>query len=701
MKAFNKFIYFVSAVLLALALGACTPEENPEYVKAELPDGALAYFVNVPESFDLTEGDGSIELTLTRDEVDEEVTVALNSTADEIFTVPSSVTFAAGESTAVITVSYNPDDIVPDVAYSITISLKDNSTPFAPDNCTFTAGIVSPVLYKVFDTAVITEGFWGEVHTHQIKYIEEGNVRYCVISSDEKCNCQEAPCAGGMWGTGVDFEFIWYLDKYNDKGYQIIEVPEQFMGWQNGGMDVYLYDQYHVYSDNLGYDVGTFFEYAEKYPEEMCYYDGNGGFYFWLNYMVPAAGAGMGFGSDPFDVVAICQDPKFVRTVDYNTAFEYSALYEGSAASMIFSNDGVSPVEFPTSVRYNADYTYDPKSTETLMTEYYLPDYFASGYGLAFSAPIPEQLKGEVKISDVENDQYTGLVMLGDSLYVSIKSSSKMSFAEGSEFPVINLDIAAYSVKDGEKHFNYGSFKEVVNVEAYGKDNYSADDIVGLQKNSYVGVWNITYNDWYDDGAEKYSQILIQDAGADADGVEWLTIHNLSGLYGADALGGWDDAVYAEWYGGDGCLYIGAQNLANFTYSGTECDATLYPFDPVGTTNSGTYVMAGYVAEDGVLAFPAYPETPTYNGLYIVSTQLGALAAAYNIVATPAESASASLAVSPKSFKSYAEMTQRGYGVKKADAVVVEKRVNSSNMKPFEKSSRSEKMLEKMNFLSR
>ncbi len=676
MKAINNIKYFVSAVIVAMTLGACT-QEYAEYVKADVPEGAQVFFANVPASIDLTDGDGTFEITAMRNTDAAEVTVGLASEADELFTVPANVTFAAGKKEAAITITYDPEAIVVDKHYNFTIALEDNTTPYGASSCSFSAGIITPELWTDFAMATFTEGFWGEEHKHMIKYREEGNVRYCIVSADEKCGWKYSDgttCAGGVWGTGVDFEFVWYTDKLDANGNQILEVPAQYMGWEyEAGVPVYLYDNYHFYKDNMKNEIvsaQTFLEFAEKnganYP--LGYYDGNGGFFFNLLYMVPAMGAGAGFNSPEYDVVAICEG--FERKVNYNADIEYSALYEGGAVSMMFSEDGTTPLEFPASVRYNEEVD------DSLAVEYYLPNYFKEGYGLAFKAPAKEKLKDGDKIADVDNEQSTGLVMFGNEIYVNVKGGN-VTFPDGGEFPVFTFKVAVYTMdEEGEKVFDFGQFEEVVTTTAYGKDFYTYDNLAGLYKESYLGNYVATYTDSYDGGSYQ-AGVTITDAGQDANGNELVAITGLSSYYGFG--GSFDDTIHAMWNPNNGYLFITEPSCATpFPYQGVNFNVTAYAVDPeTEDMVDGLPVLMGYSGEDDVLAIVGYPEYESYRGLYFADFVNGLrVGILYDYVLSFVESGTTSVKSSAPAKR--APMISANKSVEKASRTI-----NSSNAVPY------------------
>ncbi len=688
MKALYNSIKFVSAAILMVAAGACT-EEVPEYVKADVPEGAQAFFVDVPSSFDLTDGDGTIEVTAFRGNTSSDATVGLTSEADAIFSVPSSVNFAAGSESSVITISYDPDKVVPETPYSFTLTLADNTTPYGASSCSFTAGAVTPQLLKDFAVATFTEGWWGEEHRHTIKYREEGNVRYCIVEAAEVCEGggDGAPCAGGVWGTGVDFEFIWYLDDDDDPTtVELLEVPGQFMGWQNSGFDVYLYDYYHFWVDNMkepALSGVSFFDFAKNFSENypIGYYDENGGFYFTLRYMVPGAGAGMGWTSDPYDVVAVCDG--FTRTTDYNEDIEYSALYDGESASMMFSEDGTTALKFAQSVRYNEE------AKDSLAVEYYLPNYFKEGFGLAFKAPAPHLLKDGDEIADVDNKQETGLVMFGNKLYVNVKGGS-VSFPNGSEFPVFTLKVAVYSLdEDGNKTYDFDRFEEVITALAYGRDYYTPDMLAGLSKADYCRDYTMIFSD---SNGTYESWLTIEDAGKNAEGVELVKISNLTAL--SDYYK-WDDSLYAEYDGG--VLYMICPPCINpFPYNGVNYNFTGYPVDPESGVwyTGGLPLIAGYIETDGVVAIVGAPGYEAFRGMYFydMEQEMG-LTMNYDYILIPQADGSSSVKKAPLN---KAPMLS---GAEFKSVEKTSRKINASSAVPYVKSARNISSAEKLNLV--
>lgn len=145
MKAIYKHFYLTLCTVLAFAMGACT--EEVKYTPAEAPEGAQVYFPNtLPTQMDLDVAATSFDVQIGRAATDA-ATVNITA-ADEsgLFTIPTSVSFAAGEKVANLTISYNPEEMEFDDYKSITLALADESskTPYGTSSYTFKAGIPSP-----------------------------------------------------------------------------------------------------------------------------------------------------------------------------------------------------------------------------------------------------------------------------------------------------------------------------------------------------------------------------------------------------------------------------------------------------------------------------------------------------------------------------------------------------------------------------
>lgn len=638
----NKFIqYLALASVAAFGLASCV-EEAPAYEPAEAAGTAEVFFSpSLPATYNLKGNDGAISVTVSRVQSAGTLTANLSSSAPAEFSVPASVTFGDGSKTASFTITFDPNDLEEDVTYPFTVTILNETTPYGAAEYSFTASV--PSAWNVFGTGDLNEVWWGETEPKKTIYYQDlsETLRYCKI---EGCFGYETIAAGEDYPV-QDYVFYWNTETNQ------IYIPIRSMGYvpSNYGVPVYYGDEsafYNLYWEQYQLEEGTdeWFDFCDQfrasYPEDYYpYYDGNGGFYLADQYIVGKPGTSeyqgrYNSGSD-WDFL-ICDG--FERFTDYNDDAHFGAskaLYEGVAESMLFAT-GSTPVTFEQSLRYDADYEFDPEEDDEVYTTYYLADYFDEGQCLAFKALIPELLEEGAEIEDVDNEQPAGIQVMGQDLYVSVKGGSvSLSKVDGETFPVFSITLNVYT-KDAEGTVlsDFGKITEVYKALAYGKNGYTLDDIWGGYKEDYLGTWEMYSTE---DGVEYAYPVLITDEGRDEDGTEWVKITNLSGY---DGWSGMVDELYATF--SNYTLLVPGQDLEYpVTYGGTQHVVSVYPADPDTETIYGqaNAILAG-ICEDGALAFVNRYNGVNLSAFYYQIGDLGGLTMFYNIYGFQVEGAS-------------------------------------------------------------
>lgn len=142
----NKFLGILSALCLCMGWSACTDEV--EYTGAALQDATQAYFpTNLPSQIDLKAEATTFNVEVSRMEAGQELTVNLTKSDDKdaLFTVPSTVTFAADATTATISIGYDPAKFKLDEYMPLTISIEsDKANPYSSASYSFTVGVPAP-----------------------------------------------------------------------------------------------------------------------------------------------------------------------------------------------------------------------------------------------------------------------------------------------------------------------------------------------------------------------------------------------------------------------------------------------------------------------------------------------------------------------------------------------------------------------------
>lgn len=146
-KIFSYCTIFIF-MALALIMGACT--EEYEY-SAATAEGEQVYFkTTLASNYDLDPAKNSFAVQINRIQSKGELTVKINAVTKEgtIYTVPETVTFADGATTADINISYSPETLLSDKCgygyyEDITLSVGDESytTPYGDSSCTISAGL--------------------------------------------------------------------------------------------------------------------------------------------------------------------------------------------------------------------------------------------------------------------------------------------------------------------------------------------------------------------------------------------------------------------------------------------------------------------------------------------------------------------------------------------------------------------------------
>ncbi len=126
---FIKKLYILA--LAVAAMGAVSCEDEADYAPASVPTNDQVYFPNnVRRAVQLEKGQTSFSVDVYRIGTSDAITVPVTATGSdaEVFVLPSSVTFAAGESRATMNVGVNFDKVQSGVAYTLDFTLDSGYT---------------------------------------------------------------------------------------------------------------------------------------------------------------------------------------------------------------------------------------------------------------------------------------------------------------------------------------------------------------------------------------------------------------------------------------------------------------------------------------------------------------------------------------------------------------------------------------------
>ncbi len=129
MKLINK----LSIALMALTTLVGTPScSSDDYEMVSKPDNAQVYFSN-ENSFDylLAENQNTVEVEVSRVNTEGALTVNISATDESaLFSIPSSVTFEDGKSSALLPITFDFNALTPDQAYVLNLKLQGETSVY-------------------------------------------------------------------------------------------------------------------------------------------------------------------------------------------------------------------------------------------------------------------------------------------------------------------------------------------------------------------------------------------------------------------------------------------------------------------------------------------------------------------------------------------------------------------------------------------
>lgn len=281
-------------VIAMAMLTACGDDDVAESGIFGTPTDGAYFGTDLPSKINIDKNSSSFNVTVSRTSTQGTFTADIASTnPDGLFTIPSSVTFADGSATADLPVSYVADNLVGDVAYTISFEITQGLSDYG--NGTYSVTVTKPGDWTPWqllpDAGVYTyTQYWsgedGPCPVYTRTSLADPNImQYCLGSigmNDRNGNPIPASSQFGlMYGVNM------YVTRDLTTNY--LTVPEMWTGVFNTNYNenVMCSDTY-IYTGNPGYQPMSYFN-----PEtglmtlNMVYYIsqgvfGNGNEYFQL-----------------------------------------------------------------------------------------------------------------------------------------------------------------------------------------------------------------------------------------------------------------------------------------------------------------------------------------------------------------------------------------------------------------------------------
>lgn len=166
-----KYAGLLGLALFAVAVSSCNDDDN--YSAGPRTDNGFYIPDQEEEYLDLEPGDNSITFQVARPVGGEAVTATLLHDADPVFNIPSTVDFAAGETVANVSVTFNMEDLLmKDYYISIAIS-PDEICPYGNSQLDLTVGVADHLRWQSLGTGLYRDAFLCELMEDNIDEFDD------------------------------------------------------------------------------------------------------------------------------------------------------------------------------------------------------------------------------------------------------------------------------------------------------------------------------------------------------------------------------------------------------------------------------------------------------------------------------------------------------------------------------------------------
>lgn len=160
MKTLKNIFYFLAAASL-VGFTSCSDDDATTSLK-----GAQIFFsTESPSTVEIEKGQSSVWLSIERMNATEAISIPLYSTDESgLFSMPTEVSFNAGETSAKATINFSFDALTTDVSYPLQITIGDseNTSPYGLS--TYSFNIIYPAPYTSLGSAQYTEDLLTAVY---------------------------------------------------------------------------------------------------------------------------------------------------------------------------------------------------------------------------------------------------------------------------------------------------------------------------------------------------------------------------------------------------------------------------------------------------------------------------------------------------------------------------------------------------------
>lgn len=462
----NKILLFAGALLAGLFISSCNSDDD--FTPGEQPKAGFQEFAfSEDKNLELAPEDPTT-ITLTATRVDSltaaDIPVKVLVNDSNVFEVPETIHFNAGDSVAEFTVSFPKAEI--GQTYKLTLSVDDpNYTSEYSSNKSVTVSVVrvkwNPAGYyvnsagqKVEGYVVFTEDFLTTFYNVQnIPYIVKMEERddqpglYRLVNPFGANYLYNDP---GDWDDSKDYYM--YINATNPEKIFIPRYDSE-MAWSHGQFTFYSLAGYYLDRDRADL-AEDYYGYIENgsivFPIDallisMANYN-NGGLY-------------QANGNGAFRVVIDPSQNLYEADVDMD--FDYAPLWEGQVESSVLNM--TRQITIYKGVCNTTTDDCDKRFAEEYGAPYIIVDAFEDGYNLLFCAKDD----GTISIPEGYESQETGLIApFGKAIYANINASASTWTGEAAD-----LRITFTSNTDAAQVDTFGVSNEVFEHVTFSQVN--------------------------------------------------------------------------------------------------------------------------------------------------------------------------------------------------------------------------------------
>lgn len=167
----KKYIESVMLMLLGMVVFTACSDDDNDYQWATASGEQVFFNKDLPTKYDISYSETSFKIPVSRIKTDDAITVGIELTdTNNVYKAPASVSFAAGEATADIVISYDPEKFEYNDYKAATLTIADDyATAYGLKSFSFTAGV--PMTWSSLGKGTYVDGWFGQ-EDHAVEVLQ-------------------------------------------------------------------------------------------------------------------------------------------------------------------------------------------------------------------------------------------------------------------------------------------------------------------------------------------------------------------------------------------------------------------------------------------------------------------------------------------------------------------------------------------------